>query len=187
MNSGSKLTSSHSRLGYTHEYHESECIIFRDLKPENVLIDDDGWPVIIDCGFAKHCQTTTYTFLGTPQYLAPEIVTNKGHGKAVDHWALGIVTYEMITGENPFYFEEMDQMALFQAIVQEPFFPLTEEYSPALEDFLSGLLQKDPIHRLGSLSGRERDILRHEWFNDLDIDKLRNKEVEAPYVPNISK
>jgi protein kinase A len=157
------------------------------LKPENVLIDEDGWPVLIDMGFAKHIKSSTFTFCGTPNYLAPEIVANKGHGKAVDHWALGILTYEMVAGENPFYFEGMDQMSLFKAIVEEPFYPLTEGFSGELEDFLNGLLQKDPIERLGSFSGGERDILRHKWFYGLDLDKLRNKEVQAPFVPKISK
>lgn len=168
-------------------YMHREKFIFRDLKPENVLIDEEGYPVIVDFGFAKHCPTTTYTFCGTPNYLAPEIVMNKGHGIGADHWALGIVTYEMITGENPFYFEEMDQMALFQSIVQEPFFPMAADCSPELEDFITGLLEKEPVQRLGALSGRERDILRHAWFTDLDCDKIRSKAAKAPWIPTIDK
>mmetsp|Transcript_27961 Transcript_27961/g.67828 ORF Transcript_27961/g.67828 Transcript_27961/m.67828 type:complete len:1430 (-) Transcript_27961:1332-5621(-) len=170
-------------------YMHRESIIFRDLKPENVLMDEDGWPVIIDMGFAKHVPIggRTFTFCGTPNYVAPEIVQNIGHGRAVDHWALGIVVYEMVTGENPFYFEGMDQISLFKSIVEEPFFPLTEDLSGEVEELLDGLLEKDPIHRLGSLSGGERDILRHHWFDGMDLDKIRNKEIKAPWVPKILK
>lgn len=184
----SGLSESHAKfysllMADTLAYMHREKFIFRDLKPENVLIDEEGYPIIVDFGFAKYCPDKTYTFCGTPNYLAPEIVTNRGHGAGVDHWALGVVTYEMITGENPFYFEDMNQMALFQAIVQEPMFPPGDDASPELIDFLSGLLEKDPIQRLGMLAGRERDVLRHKWFADLDFDKMRNKEAKAPWLP----
>jgi Protein kinase domain/Cyclic nucleotide-binding domain len=188
----SGLIESHAKfysllMADTLAYMHKEKFIFRDLKPENVLIDEDGYPIIVDFGFAKYCPDKTYTFCGTPNYLAPEIVTNRGHGAGADHWALGVVTYEMITGENPFYFEDMNQMALFQAIVQEPMFPPGDDASPEMMDFLSGLLEKDPIQRLGMLAGRERDVLRHKWFADLDFDKMRNKEAKAPWLPKTSR
>jgi len=65
-------------------------IVYRDLKPENMLINADGYLKLTDFGFAKLCPSKTYTLCGTPQYIAPEIIMNKGHGKAVDWWALGI-------------------------------------------------------------------------------------------------
>jgi protein kinase A len=149
------------------------------------LIDREGYPIIVDFGFAKLCTEKTFTFCGTPNYLAPEIVMNRGHGAGADHWALGIVTYEMITGENPFYFEEMDQMALFQAIVQEDYYPLPEKSSPEVKDLIKGLLEKEDAQRLGSLAGGEKDILKHGWFKDLDFTQVRNKEVKAPWIPNL--
>jgi protein kinase A len=168
-------------------YMHRQKIIFRDLKPENVLIDAEGYPTLCDFGFAKYCPDKTYTFCGTPNYLAPEIVLNRGHGAAVDHWALGIVAYEMITGENPFYFEGQDQMSLLQAIVQEPFYPLPETVSEEVKSIMAGLLEKDPVERLGSLAGGEKGILKHEWFSELDINQVRNKKTKAPYVPKIAK
>jgi CRP-like cAMP-binding protein len=187
----SGLTESHTKfysmiLADTLAYMHRQKFIFRDLKPENVLIDTEGYPIIVDFGFAKYCPDKTYTFCGTPNYLAPEIVMNRGHGAGVDHWALGVVTYEMITGENPFYFEDMDQMTLFQAIVQERFYPLPETATPELNKFITGLLEKEPNQRLGSLAGREKDILRHAWFAELDFDKMRNKEAKAPWLPTIT-
>lgn len=164
-------------------YMHRQKIIFRDLKPENVLIDAEGYPTLCDFGFAKYCPDKTYTFCGTPNYLAPEIVLNRGHGAAVDHWALGIVAYEMITGENPFYYEGQDQMSLLQAIVQEAYYPLPDTVSKEVVDFMSAILEKDPVQRLGSLAGGEKGILKHEWFSDLDINQIRNKKAKAPFVP----
>ena len=98
------------------EYLHSKNIIYRDLKPENILIDDEGYLKLTDFGFAKYCETRTYTLCGTPEYLAPEVLLNKGHGKPVDWWTLGILTYEMIAGIDPF--NDDDPMAISQKILK---------------------------------------------------------------------
>jgi protein kinase A len=172
-------------------YIHGRSYIFRDLKPENIMIDQDGYPIIVDFGFAKYCpdQCYTYTFCGTPSYVAPEIIKNSGHNAGVDYWALGVVIYEMITGENPFYYDGMEQMTLYQAIVDEPYEPLKEEtHSPSVRDLIDKLLEKDPSLRLGVLSPNDDkrmvDILEHEWFHGLDLNQLRNKQVKAPWTPN---
>merc|ERR1719359_1804406 len=78
------------------EYCHSKNIIYRDLKPENVLLAQDGYLKLTDFGFAKIIEYRTYTLCGTPEYIAPEVLLNKGHGKPVDWWTLGILIYEMI-------------------------------------------------------------------------------------------
>jgi protein kinase X len=86
------------------EYLHGKNIVYRDLKPENILIGSDGYLKLTDFGFAKYCDSRTYTLCGTPEYLAPEILLNKGHGKPVDWWCLGILIYEMIAGMLFFFF-----------------------------------------------------------------------------------
>jgi len=93
------------------EYLHTKDIIYRDLKPENILIDGDGYLKLTDFGFAKYCETRTYTLCGTPEYLAPEVLLNKGHGKPVDWWTMGILTYEMLAGIDPF--NDNDPMVIY--------------------------------------------------------------------------
>merc|ERR1719453_2943858 len=84
------------------EYLHNLNIIYRDLKPENLMIDAKGYIKVVDFGFAKHIKDRTWTLCGTPEYLAPETIRNKGHGKGVDWWALGILIYEMVVGIPPY-------------------------------------------------------------------------------------
>jgi cGMP-dependent protein kinase len=92
-----------------------------DLKPENLLIDTQGYLKITDFGFAKKIPPNgkTYTLCGTPEYLAPELVTQSGHSRAVDWWAVGVLIYEMVAGYPPFYQE--DRVAMFRAICSTDF------------------------------------------------------------------
>jgi len=83
-------------------YLHSLGIIYRNLRPENMLIDQEGYLKLIDFGKAKYCLTRTFSIVGSPEYLAPEIILNIGHGKGADWWALGILIYEMIVGIDPF-------------------------------------------------------------------------------------
>eukprot|EP00980_Cylindrotheca_fusiformis_P012668 scaffold3103_cov136-Cylindrotheca_fusiformis.AAC.6 len=162
----------------------SEKYLYRDLKPENVMIDADGYPILVDFGFAKKFDhDLTFTFCGTPNYVAPEIVKNTGHNAGVDHWALGVLIYEMLSGEHPFFAEGMRQMQVFEAICQDAPYPLQTNVSEAALSLIHGLLEKDHTQRLGMLANKQRDILEHSWFSGVDLFDLRSRKTEAPFLP----
>jgi CRP-like cAMP-binding protein len=159
--------------------------IYRDLKPENVLIDQEGYPLITDFGFTRHLKKDelAYTMCGTPNYLPPEIIKNLGHAAPADNWSLAVLIYEVVQGESPFWYEGLDQVSLFHAICEEDYYPLPDEaISDELRDLIHRLLEKNPSKRLGTF--REKDILNHPWFAPLDIRKIRKKEIKAPWVPD---
>jgi serine/threonine protein kinase len=124
-----------------------------------------------------------YTCCGTPNYVAPEIITNDGHNHAVDWWALGILLYEMVSGEHPFFVDGMDQMDLFESIALEDYTPISCKVSKGVEALVDGFMVKDPSQRLGNLAGREKDILGHPYFDGLDLKSLRTRKVKAPWIP----
>mmetsp|Transcript_28198 Transcript_28198/g.60071 ORF Transcript_28198/g.60071 Transcript_28198/m.60071 type:complete len:842 (+) Transcript_28198:112-2637(+) len=170
-------------LSFMHNRH----IIYRDLKPENVLLDSDGYTVIVDLGFAKIIRDKTYTFCGTPLYLAPEIITQKGHNKGADHWSWGVMLYEMIVGMTPFYDGIVDQMGLFKNIVKcRMEFPEGDFMSAASKDLITKMLTVNPNDRLGSFAGAEKDIKKHEFFDGMDWVNLCKKNVKVPFKPKVS-
>lgn len=161
-------------------------IAYRDLKPENVLIDQWGYCVLVDLGFAKVVVDKTYTLCGTPEYLAPEIILSKGHDKGVDYWAYGALIYEMVVGASPFYSEGTDQVSLFKRIVQASFeFPEDGVVQDQAQDLIKRLLMQRHSERLGCLACGEEDIRIHKWFNVINVDKLLKKQFPTPWVPKI--
>jgi protein kinase A len=104
------------------EYLHAKDICYRDLKPENIMISDEGYLKMIDFGFAKVVTKRTFTICGTPEYIAPEILLNQGHGKPVDWWTLGILVYEMLAGFPPF--QDEDPMNIYRKIINtKPKYP----------------------------------------------------------------
>lgn len=166
-------------LGHLHGL----SIIYRDLKPENILLDESGHVCLTDFGLSKDVDPNdkAHTFCGTPEYLAPEIVTGQGHDKAVDWWSLGILLYELTVGIPPFYSQNVNEMynKIQHGVLRFP--PFLSEHCKSL---IVGLLNRDPKKRLGSANDVD-DIRAHPFFASMDWDALMRKEVEAPYKPQV--
>ena len=176
--------------------HGSSC---RSLKTCHSIVSfrpvfqhsTTGYCVIIDFGFAKYVPvpTKTFTLCGTPLYIAPEVILNRGHASGADHWSFGILIYEMLFGTNPFYKHGMDQMDLFRGIVKARYVKPTspDPVSDEAHAIMKELLTRDPNQRLGSLAAGEDGILYHPWFSSygMDMDELRAKKYTAPVVPVI--
>ncbi|KAF9131903.1 cAMP-dependent protein kinase catalytic subunit [Mortierella sp. GBA39] len=165
------------------EYLHSHAVIYRDLKPENLLLDSMGHIKITDFGFAKHVpQNMTWTLCGTPDYLAPEIIQSKGYGKAVDWWSMGVLMFEMCAGFPPFFDE--DHIKLYGKIMAGKVrYP--PHFQPALKDLLKRLLTADLTKRYGNLRGGATDIKNHAWFEGVNWDQVYSRQIEAPYRPTI--
>eukprot|EP00457_Paulinella_chromatophora_P008681 gb/GEZN01008722.1/.p1 GENE.gb/GEZN01008722.1/~~gb/GEZN01008722.1/.p1 ORF type:complete len:413 (+),score=72.53 gb/GEZN01008722.1/:56-1294(+) len=160
-------------------------IIYRDLKPENVLLDQEGHVRLTDFGLSKESvngTSLTHTFCGTPEYLAPEIVRGGGYGKPVDWWSLGSLLYEMLTGLPPFYNPNLQKM--YEAILKSPV-NMPTHLSPEAKSLLNALLEKDHTKRLGCGKGGVEEVKAHIFFKGIDWGKLIKKQVTPPFIPNV--
>lgn len=169
------------------EYVHNLDVIYRDLKPENVLLDAKGHVRLTDFGLSKEgisdSSSGANSFCGTPEYLAPEILNRQGHGRAVDWWSLGALLYEMLTGLPPFYCRDREK--LFEKIRRgELYYP--RHLSPRAQGLLRGLLTRDPKKRLGSGDRDAQDIKCHQFFSEIVWEKLARGEIPPPWDPNIN-
>jgi cGMP-dependent protein kinase len=168
-----------SALRYLHE----RCIIYRDLKPENIIIDAQGYPKLIDFGTAKQINGRTFTLVGTPHYMAPEVITNQGYGIGVDYWALGVVLYELLCGAVPFGEEHADPYDIYQRVLEGKL-NFSQSVHPVVRALITQLLSKNPAVRLGE------HLPRHPWFSSIvwvstTQHQLEDRKLSAPYLPNL--
>ena len=165
--------------------HKNNCI-YRDLKPENVLLDKDGHIKLADFGLSKIMleknKAKAFTLCGTPDYLAPEILEDKGYDKTVDWWSLGALIYEMLVGYSPFKMKKGEQLNIekYKAPV-----PLHNHFTPEAKMIITDLLVVEPSKRLGYGSNGTENIKKHPFFKDINWEELYNKKVEPEFVPKI--
>ncbi|CAE7392366.1 for [Symbiodinium natans] len=165
-------------------------VVYRDLKPENVMLDQEGYVKIIDFGVSKKLgdrESRTYTVVGTPHYMAPEVFQGKGYGVEVDLWSLGIMLFEFVCGYLPFASSLNEPRQVCSAILRGKLkFPSAYKDEVG-RDLIKGLLTQPVLKRLGAGVNGLQDVFNHPYFEipgDASIfDKLLGREVEPPYAP----
>lgn len=166
------------------EYMHKKEIVYRDLKPENILLDTKGHVKLTDFGFAKELHDMTWTLCGTPEYLAPEVIQNKGHNFSVDWWALGILIYEMIVGTPPF--TDDSHFGTYKKILDGYITWPKKLEGTDEQDLIRKLLNSDRTGRLGGAKEDAGEVKSHVWFADVNWAEVRDRKVQPPIIPKIA-
>lgn len=168
------------------DYLHRRNIIYRDIKPENILLDLEGHLKIADFGLAKPNMDESimaYSFCGSPEYMAPEMLRKNGHNYCVDLYCLGTFLYELVVGIPPFYSTNTKEM--FQCILKKSIIiPDNINLSPEIKHLLKALLEKIPEKRLGYHMG-VAEIFQHPWCKKVNIEAIASKKHEPPFKPNL--
>jgi len=167
-------------------YLHQRGIVYRDLKPENLMLDINGYLRLVDLGFAKKVPigNKTWTFCGTPEYIPPEVIANTGHTLSADYWSLGILVYELLTRKTPF--RAKDDLTIYENILRGIHsVQFSYRVSRKAEMLIKSLCRQEPSERLGYQKGGVNDIRKHKWFGGFDWDGFHAQRVPAPILPDV--
>ncbi|CAG9322017.1 unnamed protein product [Blepharisma stoltei] len=154
-------------------------IMHRDYKPENIMIDEDGYPKLIDFNAAKIINGRTYTVIGTPHYMAPEVILGIGYNFSAEYWSLGTIIYEFLYGKLPFGENYDDPYSIYQQILQNSLvFPDSPRIKSEVRHLISQLLSKNP-----ALRKNHESLKLHPWFHSIDWEELSDRSLSSPYNP----
>lgn len=162
-------------------------IIYRDLKPENILLDEEGHIKITDFGLSKEAidhDKRAYSFCGTIEYMAPEVVNRRGHTQSADWWSFGVLMFEMLTGSLPFQGKDRKET---MALVLKAKLGMPQFLSAEAQSLLRALFKRNPCNRLGAGLDGVEEIKRHPFFATIDWNKLYRKEIKPPFKPAVGR
>lgn len=162
-------------------------IIYRDLKPENILLDEEGHIKITDFGLSKEAidhDKRAYSFCGTIEYMAPEVVNRRGHTQSADWWSFGVLMFEMLTGSLPFQGKDRKET---MALILKAKLGMPQFLSAEAQSLLRALFKRNPCNRLGAGVDGVEEIKRHPFFVPIDWNKLYRKEIKPPFKPAVGR
>ncbi|XP_071594928.1 ribosomal protein S6 kinase alpha-2 isoform X3 [Heliangelus exortis] len=162
-------------------------IIYRDLKPENILLDEEGHIKITDFGLSKEAidhDKRAYSFCGTIEYMAPEVVNRRGHTQSADWWSFGVLMFEMLTGSLPFQGKDRKET---MALILKAKLGMPQFLSVEAQSLLRALFKRNPSNRLGAGFDGVEEIKRHPFFLTIDWNKLYRKEIKPPFKPAVGR
>nr|XP_025035285.1 ribosomal protein S6 kinase alpha-1 [Pelodiscus sinensis] len=172
-------------LGLDHLH--SLGIIYRDLKPENILLDEEGHIKLTDFGLSKEAidhEKKAYSFCGTVEYMAPEVVNRQGHTHSADWWSYGVLMFEMLTGSLPFQGKDRKETMTF---ILKAKLGMPQFLSSEAQSLLRSLFKRNPANRLGSGSDGAEEIKRHPFYSTIDWNKLYRREIKPPFKPAVGR
>ena len=167
------------------EFLHKNKMLYRDLKPENIMVDASGHIKLTDFGLSKMVskpKEKAFTICGTPQYLAPEILSDEGYDSSVDWWSLGCVMYEMLVGKAPF---RIPKGAYLSAEIYKQRITLPEFVTPEARDLISQLLVPNPKKRLGYGTEDATKIKANHYFDGINWEDAWNQKLTPPFVPEL--
>ncbi|XP_009876012.1 PREDICTED: ribosomal protein S6 kinase alpha-3 isoform X2 [Apaloderma vittatum] len=172
-----------AELALALDHLHSLGIIYRDLKPENILLDEEGHIKLTDFGLSKESidhEKKAYSFCGTVEYMAPEVVNRRGHTQSADWWSFGVLMFEMLTGTLPFQGKDRKET---MTMILKAKLGMPQFLSPEAQSLLRMLFKRNPANRLGAGPDGVEEIKRHAFFSKVDWNKLYRREIHPPFKP----